>query len=236
MDSRMCTNNPSDLLAPSASSPLYKPSASAKTNSLRSSANPWWFPAPCCSVSETALQSLDVLPTTLSLPTRQAQTLPTLLNVLQGPSSAGCLLAHPQASVCTLPTRRLDWTQVCIWLMFWIQTLLSEERALPCQELRWLRKDADPADESRRGGWDVMVDLSGPEGGGEEGQHFNSGNYSEAWPNKKKVSALRRAPGCISGPQEQRWVLIKGDILGGPVVRTRHVHCRGCEFEPWSAN
>lgn len=58
------------------------------------------------------------------------------------------------------------------------------------QELRWLRKDADPADESRRGGWDVMVDLSGPEGGGEEGQHFNTGNYLEARPNKKKVLAL----------------------------------------------
>lgn len=164
-----------------------------QNDSLRSSANPRWFPAPWGSVSETALQSLDVLPTTLSLPTQQAQTLPTLLNVLQGPSSARCLLAHPQASVCTLPTRRLDWTEVCIWLMFWTQTLLSEERALPCQELRWLRKDADPADESRWGGWDVMVDLSGPEGGGEVGQHFSTGNYLEAWPNKKKVSALQRA-------------------------------------------
>ena len=156
--------------------------------------------------------------------------LPILLKVLHA-SSAGCLLAHPQASVCTLPTRCLDWTQVCIWLMFWTQTLLSEERALPCQELRWLRKDADLADESRQGGWDVMVDLSSPEGGGEAGQLFSTGNYLEAWPNKKKVSALLRAPRCTRGPQEQRWVLIKGDILGGLVVRTRHVHCRGCEFE-----
>ena len=30
--------------------------------------------------------------------------------------------------------------------------------------------------------------------------------------------------------------LLVGYFPGGPVVKTLHSHCRGCEFNPWSEN
>lgn len=78
-----------------------------------------------------------------------------------------------------------------------------------------------------------MVDLSGPEGGGQVGQHFSTGNYLEAWPNKKKVSALQRAQ---EGHRCNGEFWSRGMSLAVRWLRTCHVHCRGCQFEPWLAN